>query len=341
MILILLIFFTAVHAAPNPSGAAAAASMGLSMIGNAVEAKKCALPCCPKKGLGSDRACEKQSESKCNGYYSAYPGQGDHACYWDHFSRKCVGGSKCRDKTFSGWQLFGASCPPCVDITPETNAPDYDLLTKCPRNKGLGCDNCCHKQPRNRCDGFYADYKGDFTNGKGKSDGKGRGAGGKGKGRGGGNNRRVKERAGLVRRMFGGMAMKAAGAGGKAGMKQGRQSNRNRQQPQQQSAMAGRPENGDGFVVGADGRNVGVLDLPPGTYALSQQQQPVTLPQRVYYPLGQGQYPYKLIQQQPPQGDGAAPPKPRTNINVDKGSGDYMCGWVNGGCYPQRKCGDW
>jgi hypothetical protein len=225
-------------------------------------------------GLGSDRACEKQGRDRCNGFYSNYPGQGDHACFWDEKEGKCYGGQKCRDKTFSFWQLTGVSCGPCVDVTAENNYRDYDILQKCPKKGGLGCDNCCHKQTQRRCNGHYAQYVGKFVKKNPNKSTKGK----------------KTDKGGyfqLVRRFLGSAISQGVSHGVKAGVKAGIKA---------------------GVKKGAHAAGAGGGSTTARSAAT---------------------------------GRGAAPSQPRTTIYVDRGKGDYMCGWVNGGCYPQRKCGDW
>jgi hypothetical protein len=358
---LIILFTTVVHAVPEPNGAAAAASMGLSMIGNAVEAKKCALLCCPKTGTGNDRGCEKQStQAACTGKYSNYPGQGDHACFWDPLERKCFAGAKCRDKTFSGWQVFGASCGPCVDVTPLNNYRDYDVLTKCPAGNGLGCDNCCHKQAKNRCNGFYADYKNEYTEGKGSKADMWKPSAPKGKSPPRGKNapivraktvppphgppRAVNGRGGarrhalLRRNAIGSLAGKTVGAAAKQGAQAANQGGH---------GAPGQPQ--QNFIAGPNGSNIGILEMPAGAY-IHQNEAPqggqaapgdMALPTKVYYPLPAGEQPYIVYKPPRPQGAGMEPPKLRTDVNVDQGSGDYICAWTDSGCFPQRKCGDW
>lgn len=90
-------------------------TMALGFIGDAVQRDKCKLRCCPNKGLSGSWACKYQSKRSCNGFYSDYPGHGDHACWWNEAEGRCETGVVCRDKTFNFFALFGSLCPPCPD----------------------------------------------------------------------------------------------------------------------------------------------------------------------------------------------------------------------------------
>jgi hypothetical protein len=60
-------------------------------------------------------ACKYQTKETCNGFYSDYPGHGDHACWWNMALQRCEVGVVCRDKTFNFFALVGSTCPKCPD----------------------------------------------------------------------------------------------------------------------------------------------------------------------------------------------------------------------------------
>lgn len=100
-------------AGPIAGAALGGLTFALGMIGDAVQKHKCMLRCCPKKGLSGSFACKYQPRHTCVGYYSDYPGSGDHACFWNEEKGVCEVGLICRDKTFNFFALVGSVCPPC------------------------------------------------------------------------------------------------------------------------------------------------------------------------------------------------------------------------------------
>jgi len=110
------------------------------------------------------------------GFYSDYPGHGDHSCWWNNASNRCEVGGVCRDKTFSFFELFGSHCPACQDCPQSEPQWSIDALRSAdlpdrfyvnPADEYLWCaprgspGDCDVNRNQSICEMSYADHSGD------------------------------------------------------------------------------------------------------------------------------------------------------------------------------------